>query len=206
MNATRFVRSARSRAEATTVVAGVRPYRRRYDLEPAKWDADYASGSLDHYGDIRQRSRYAVLAGYVEDARPRTILDLGCGVGLLRGYLEHVGFERFVGIDPSEVAVEQGNGSGFSRTQFKVGLVPDGTYDVIICNEMLYYVEDLDDLFARITASLSESGRLVTSIYKHPGDFALHHLLAKRFRPIDTVDLRSTVSKHRWKLGTYAAR
>jgi SAM-dependent methyltransferase len=206
MNVTRFSRSAVSRAEAATVVAGLRPYRRRYDVSAPKWDREYAAGALDHYGDIRQRSRYAVLAGYLEDRQPESILDLGCGVGLLRGYLEHIEFERYVGIDPSAVAIEEATARGFSRSSFEVGTQPEPGFDAIVCNEVLYYVEDLDGLLSRIAECLNDGGRLITSVYKHPGDFAIHHRVNRVFEPVDTVDVRSTLSRHRWRLATYAVR
>jgi 2-polyprenyl-3-methyl-5-hydroxy-6-metoxy-1,4-benzoquinol methylase len=204
MRASRFTRSAVSRIEAASVVAGLRPYRPRYDVAPSKWDSEYASGALDHYGAPHERARYAVLVGYLRDLGPRTILDIGCGVGLLRGHIEHLDFEAYVGIDPSTVAIEAAALREFNRSTFEVGSTPTGSYDAIVCNEMLYYVDDLDDLLGRIATCLTPDGRLVTSIYKHPGDFALHRRLASAFRLVDAADVRNAVSRHRWKLAVYA--
>ena len=131
---------------------------------------------------------------------------MGCGVGLLRGHIEHLGFEAFHGIDPSSVAVEAAVARGFARASFAVGTEPTGEHDVIICNEMLYYVEDLGALLARIADCLNPDGRLVVSVYKHPGDFALHRIIEQHFRPVHAVDVRNRHTPHRWRLASYAVR
>lgn len=204
MKASRYARSARSRAEAAAVVLGVSKYRPRYDLPAQKWDGEYAAGVLDHYGAFNQQARYSTLVGNLETLAPKTILDVGCGVGLLRQHIDHVPFEHFTGIDPSKVAIEKATSRGHDRTTFTVGTEPTGEfYDAIVCNEMLYYADDLDHLLEVLGRSLTEGGRLLTSVYKHPGDFALHHRLGKTFRLVDAVDVRNTVSGHRWKLACY---
>ena len=204
--ARRIVRSAGSRAEALAVLAGVRAHRPRYDIAASSWDSDYASGELDHYDAPHEAVRYAVLVGYIRDRRPRTILDIGCGVGILRRHVDHLDFNKYVGIDPSRAAVDVAAGLGYDRTDFEVATVPTGAHDVIVCNEMLYYVDDLDDLLERIGDCLTPDGRLVTSVYKHPGDFALHRILERRFRAVHAVDVRNRHTPHRWKLASYALR
>lgn len=206
MRAQRFTRSASSRLEALSVTSGLRSYRPRYEVAAETWDEDYASGSLDHYAAPHEQARYAVLVGHLSALAPRTILDLGCGVGLLREHVEHLGFEAYLGLDPSSVAIEAASARGFSRSRFEVGTLPVGVHEVIVCNEMLYYVDDLDDLLTRVSGSLAPGGRLVTSIYKHPGDFALHRRLAQAFTVEAAVDVRNLLTPHRWKLAVYAAR
>ena len=203
MRAARFARSAASRLEGLSVLSGMRDYRPRYDIAASSWDADYASGALEHYGSPYERVRYSVLIGFLRVLEPRTILDLGCGVGLLRAHIEDLGFEEYLGIDPSAVAIESARAQEFSRSHFEVGTHPTGIHDVIVCNEMLYYVPDLDDLLGRIAASLAPGGKLVTSIYKHPGDFALHHRLSRAFRTVTGADVRNPLTRHRWKLAVY---
>lgn len=204
MKLSRYARSARSRATAAAVVLGVSKYQPRYDLAAQTWDAEYAAGVLDHYGAFVQQARYSALVGYLETLAPNTILDVGCGVGLLRERVEHLAFKHFTGIDPSEIAIEKATNRGYDRTTFAVGTEPNGErYDAIVCNEMLYYAADLDHLLEVLSRSLTDGGRLLTSVYKHPGDFALHHRLGKTFRLVDAVDVRNTVSGHRWKLACY---
>jgi 2-polyprenyl-3-methyl-5-hydroxy-6-metoxy-1,4-benzoquinol methylase len=206
VGAVRFTRSAASRLEALAVSSGLRPYRPRYHVAAATWDSDYASGALDHYDAPHERARYAVLVGFLREHAPRTILDVGCGVGLLRAHIEHLDFTAYHGIDPSAVAIQAATQRGFGRSTFEVGTTPTGKYDAVVCNEMLYYVDDLDGLLECIRQSLVPGGRLITSVYKHPGDFALHRLLARHFRAIHAVDVRNSLTRHRWKLASYEAR
>lgn len=197
------------------VRAGVLGYRQRWVLSSADWDREYDGGVLDFYGDLRELARYSVLIGYVRahgaalGAAP-SILDVGCGVGLLRERLPDGEVGRYVGIDPSTVAVQQGTARGYRDAEFVVGTTPQagsGPFDVIVCNEVLYYVEDLDLLFGRLEELLAPGGRLVTSIVRHPGAIALDRALDERFTRHDAVVVRSeTGPGNAWRVALHGRR
>ena len=73
----------------------------------AQWDEGFAAGKWDFLAGRAERARLALVAHYVRLAAPAgaTILDLGCGEGLLLEALGDLPFARYVGVDLSAVAV-----------------------------------------------------------------------------------------------------
>jgi SAM-dependent methyltransferase len=192
------------------VKAGLSPYRRQWLLSPADWDASYASGSLDFYGALREQGRYGVLVGFTRafKRKPR-ILDLGCGVGVLRARIPDENVAGYVGIDPSQVAIERARAQQFPSSVFEVGERPAadaGLFDLIILNEMMCYVEDLEDLLENLKRHLAPDGRLLTSMFHHAGDVALHRAVTRHFTEIDVVEVVRSNYKplHVWRIGCYA--
>src|SRR6185437_5232765 len=82
---------ANQRAERHTVRRNVRAV-----------DDEYARGRWDYLGQLPEMARYAVISGYCtygDDVS--SVLDLGCGAGLLRRWLRPLGLVRYVGVDVS---------------------------------------------------------------------------------------------------------
>jgi 2-polyprenyl-3-methyl-5-hydroxy-6-metoxy-1,4-benzoquinol methylase len=197
----------KARLQDLAVRTGLRPYQRRWVLSAQDWDREYERGVLDYYGELRELARYSVLIGYVrERGADLRVLDVGCGVGLLRGRLPAGTVGRFVGTDPSEAAIAQAR-AAFPGDAWHVAALPDaalGPFDVIVCNEMLYYVEDLDALLARLDSLLAPGGRLLSSIVRHPGAFTLDRALDGRFRRRDAVVVRSESGPgNAWRLACH---
>jgi 2-polyprenyl-3-methyl-5-hydroxy-6-metoxy-1,4-benzoquinol methylase len=190
------------------VRAGVLHYRRRWVLSADEWDREYGKGHCDHYGDLRELARYSALIGYIRAAGRRPeILDIGCGTGVLRERLPEDAVGRYVGIDPSRVAIEQARARGCARSTFEVATTPSadlGRFDVVVCNEVLYYVDDLPLLLERIRELLKPGGCLVTSILRHPGDAALQRALDEHLERRDSVEIRSdSAAGHAWRVGMH---
>jgi 2-polyprenyl-6-hydroxyphenyl methylase/3-demethylubiquinone-9 3-methyltransferase len=177
--------------------------------QPERWSAErwteaYGSGQLEYYGTLDELARYSLLVGYVgfffppssERPLPR-VLDVGCGTGLLRNRLGSVVGE-YVGVDLSATAVESAQRRALPGTRFVVGDVasPDlGSFDVVVLNEMLYYVEDLGPFFDRLGALLEPSGLLLVSMWRHPGDRTLAAALDARFPLVDRVEARNRANQ-----------
>jgi len=200
--------SLTARVRNVGVRAGLLPYRRPYELQTSVWDRDYGRGKLDFYGDLDELARYSILVGYVKFlGRGQSILDVGCGVGLLRERLEGVEFGRYLGIDPSAAAIESAGHLADDRTSFAVAeasVAELGQFDVVVCNEVLYVVPDTEALLDQIHQLVRPGGHLLTSIWRHSGDVALHRWLDSRFELADAVELRSlTRSGRRWRLACH---
>ena len=186
-------------------------YRRPWEVAAEDWDRDYASGKLDFYGHFRERGRYGVLSAYLAArAAPVRLLDVGCGVGLLRGHLTGIDVAEYVGIDPSSEAIEAARKTQASHESFHVAHLPGqamGQFDVIVCNEVLYYIEDLPGALSRLHAALKPGGWVLTSIVRHPGDVALQRALAAEFDTIDSVFIRRRLRpRNGWTVGCHAGK
>lgn len=157
----------------------------------------YSSGHLDYFAGIDELPRYSLLVGYVMflGGEPE-ILDVGCGQGLLRARLGGMGFARYVGVDPSPAAVERARVLVDERTEIVLGDVTDhtlalGTFDVVVCNEVLSVADDPVAVLDRVHGLLRPGGHLLTCTWRHPGDQRLLRLVDERFTPIDAVDARN---------------
>jgi 2-polyprenyl-3-methyl-5-hydroxy-6-metoxy-1,4-benzoquinol methylase len=177
----------------------------------ASWEQDYETGRWDYLGGIDQLARYSLLAGYVEALGGATILDVGCGVGLLRARLEHLDFERYVGIDPVAAAIERARERAETRSEYLVADVFDprlDEFDVVICNEVLYALPDPGRQLDRIRELLRPGGYLFTSSIRHPGDIGLERLLRARFDVVDAVEIANRTGRgtRRRRVGAYRRR
>lgn len=196
-------RRARKGARAAADVGrrlGVLPH------QPERWSTDqwtdaYGSGQLEYYGTLDELARYSLLVGYVgffypagPDRTAPRVLDVGCGTGLLRARLDGTGVGDYVGVDLSATAVASAERRGLPRSRFVVGdaaALDLGRFDVVVLNEMLYYVEDLDGFFDRLGDLLEPSGLLLVSMWRHPGDRSLWRVVDERFPLVDRVEARN---------------
>ena len=100
------------------------------------WDAQFSAGSWDYLGRLQESSHYAVTVGYLALLKSWTVLDVGCGEGILYKRFRPFGYSRYVGMDISDVAVARLKGYSDEKTLFIQGdgdtYEPDGTFDAIV--------------------------------------------------------------------------
>lgn len=107
------------------------------------------------------------------DMRGMTVLDLGCGYGWHCRYAAEQGAESVLGIDLSEKMIaEARRRNDDEKIAYRVcGLeeyeYPEKTYDCVISNLALHYVEDLDSVYRRVWNTLKPGGIFLLNI-EHP--------------------------------------
>ena len=179
---------------ALGVGSGLRPYRpERWSAQ--RWERAYASGEFDYMSDDSELPRYSLLIGYLR-TYPGTpsVLDIGCGSGLLRRLLAEGDFDTYVGIDISEEAIKSASGLADGRTSFTVGdattmdLAPT---DVVVLNEVIYYAPAPRALLRRVASIVRPGGLVLTSIWRHPGDRALWRLLDDELERVSASQTRA---------------
>jgi SAM-dependent methyltransferase len=108
--------------------------------------------------DARER-----LVGAVTDARPRRVLEVGCGWGELAEWIARATEAEVVAIDLSPRMVELAGARGVDARLADVQSLPfdDAEFDVVVAAWMLYHVPDLDRGLAEISRVLRPGGRLV---------------------------------------------
>jgi 2-polyprenyl-6-hydroxyphenyl methylase/3-demethylubiquinone-9 3-methyltransferase len=138
-----------------------------------------------------------------------SLLDLGCGDGLLRQRLEGVPFSRYLGLDFARSAIERANRLADERTTFAVGSFPPPgeTYDIVICNENLECIPEPGVFLDQVRQHVTPGGHLLVSILRRPTHFALHRLLDERFELVDALDVRNLTSwrSRRWRVSCHRA-
>ena len=140
-------------------------------LEAIVWNEEYRSGHWDFLGSRSEMPRYAMIAGYQRCAGPDlTILDIGCGPGIMPSWLRGAGYRRYHGIDLSAAAIAQAGRLASPDTTFETAeagsYVPPQTFDLIIFNEMLYYMPDPADVLRRYAEYLTPYGFYIVSLWQ----------------------------------------
>jgi 2-polyprenyl-3-methyl-5-hydroxy-6-metoxy-1,4-benzoquinol methylase len=188
----------------------VRARLKRYQAEvyPAKhWNAEYASGRWDYLEKFGELAHYSVVVGYCAFFKPRgAILDVGCGTGILMHRLRTVGYASYLGVDLSEKAIEHARISQNGTTRFEVAnaeiFQPPESYDVIIFNEILYYLPDPRGVFLRYARYLRPRGIIIVSMHRITNTLRMWRLL-EGVAPIhDAVRLAN--DGLRWDIKVYA--
>ncbi|MEJ1968503.1 MAG: class I SAM-dependent methyltransferase [Rhizomicrobium sp.] len=144
---------------------GYRPQR----VSVAAWDREYRDGSWKFLETIGSLAGQASILGYCQFLAPETVLDVGCGVGLLARKLKVLPFKSFLGIDISPEAVAQAADVADARTSFAVAgaddFETDRSFDAIVFNQCLNYLPDPSATIERYARFLSAGGRILVSLH-----------------------------------------
>ena len=144
--------------------------RNEYDNEA--FFAQYAKmprsqGGLEAAGEWHQ------LKALFPDLEGKAVLDLGCGYGWHCRYALERGARRVLGIDLSEKmlarAEELGKAPGlaYRRCALEEYEYPAESWDCVVSNLALHYVEDLEGLFGKVCRTLTPGGVFLFNI-EHP--------------------------------------
>jgi 2-polyprenyl-3-methyl-5-hydroxy-6-metoxy-1,4-benzoquinol methylase len=125
------------------------------------------SGDWQQLDTPEQAIRYRYIATAIRSAEAESVLDIGCGEGVLLEYLN--GDVVYTGIEPSALAAGRARlGRGTILHAQCEDVTLDSTYDAIVFNEVLYYLPDPLAMLEKFTARLNPGGVLIVSIYQIP--------------------------------------
>ena len=111
----------------------------------------------------------------VAEARPRRVLEAGCGMGELAERVARELGAEVIAIDISPRMVEIARGRGVDARLGDVQELPfeDGEFDCAVANWVLYHAPDLDRGVAELARVLAPGGRLVAATL---GEGHMHEL------------------------------
>ena len=153
-----------------------------------RWDTQYRDGKWDSLESTSQVAHYGVIMGYCRHfAHCPSILDVGCGHGVLYKFLQPLPRQAYHGIDLSVEAIRRLR-EGAERDAGGVFLVadferwnPPTLYDVIIFCESLYYARRPIELLVRYAEVLADNGVLIVSMYRHANSQRILQEIEARF-------------------------
>ena len=104
------------------------------------------------------------------------VLDLGCGYGWHCKYAVDQGAEEVLGIDVSRRMIEEAKRrNADNRITYQTGSLedyeyPTETWDCVVSNLALHYIEDLEPVFTSVYRTLKKGGTfsLISSILSLP--------------------------------------
>ena len=136
--------------------------------DPEVVRAEYASerglaGRKAAYRFAEGPKPYDIVLQAVGEARPRRILEVGCGEGELAARMQSELAAEVIALDQSERMVELTRARGIDAIVGDVQQLPfaDGEFDCALAAWMLYHVPDLDRALSELARVLRPGGRLV---------------------------------------------
>ena len=171
-------------------------------VSTAEFDAQYAKGEWQRLNSISELGHYSIIAGYSSFCHERpAILDVGCGQGLLQTRLAGR-YAHYTGIDSSSEAIAQAECRKDERTRFLISdattYVPERSFDQIVFNEILYYMQDPSGLLARYARYLVPNGCLIVSMYEADRPRLIWAMLEENHACADSVCVRHMPSGVQW--------
>ena len=134
--------------------------------------AEYAKMSRSQYG-LEGAGEWHQLEPMFPELSGKAVLDLGCGYGWHCKYAADHGAASVLGIDQSARMIEEakrrnaGEGIEYRVCDLLEFSYPEETYDLVVSNLVLHYLEDLDGIYQRIHQTLKPGGMFLFNI-EHP--------------------------------------
>ena len=170
------------------------------------WEEQYREGRWAGLRGADEVARYGVLIGFLEQlTAARSILDVGCGEGILRDLLGPGRYARYEGIDLSAVAIESARRGVGAADRLLVAdaetYVPEGTFDAVVLNESLYYLADPRGQARRYLGFVRPGGLLLVSMFHSVRTAAILRALEAELPLVDRV--RVSGRKGSWAIAAF---
>jgi 2-polyprenyl-3-methyl-5-hydroxy-6-metoxy-1,4-benzoquinol methylase len=170
-------------------------------IEPAEFDRSFGSGAYDRLEGATERARFSLIVGHRDVLDAARILDVGCGQGVLAKRLSRAPYERYVGLDISQVAIDQAQRAvPDARNCYVVSdmmtFTSEEKFDLIVFNECLYHMEDPAAAVRHCLRFLGPEGHVSISMYETMRSRAVWRLLDM----LETVESTEIVQRQgpRW--------
>jgi SAM-dependent methyltransferase len=147
-------------------------YQRMYEVEQKLW----------WYNTLHAKVLRCIQKQFPKDTGEIRILDAACGTGGLLSFLREKGFEHLTGFDYSSHAIdfslERGLDVSFGDLRKVEQFRPDEKFDVICCNDALYFLtdEEIISALSAFKARLRDSGFVVINIHAFEAFSGTHDL------------------------------
>jgi 2-polyprenyl-3-methyl-5-hydroxy-6-metoxy-1,4-benzoquinol methylase len=156
-----------------------------------QWNLEYQAGKWAYLDGLPELARYSTLIGYLTHFKPGgSILDVGCGAGVLYRRLQPHGYSRYLGVDCAGSAIATLQAAADGNSTFLAAdaqdYLPAERFDVLVFNEVLYYFRDPDAVLERYTRALNSGGiMLVSTCVQSRRGSAILRRLRRRYPVLD---------------------
>lgn len=164
------------------------------------WNYKYAIGKWNAMG--KETERYETIVNFIMKsgvAQPR-ILDLGCGYGALLDYLSPDSYTAYLGVDLSHTAILKAKAKKYPNAAFKVAdlhqFSPKGKFDIILFNEVLYYLDNRNELVAHFAQFANPNATLIVSLYNLKEEIVID--LSQSYQLLETKIINESARSIVW--------
>jgi len=195
----------------SSFISGIISFVRRKTSIRHRFNLQYAKHLWEGLRSIEDLPRYSVITGYTQFFYPAgnaRILDLGCGEGVLQERLVPVGYAYYLGVDISDVAIENVRKKETANTRFATGNLDrpaiEGLYDVAIYNESIYYLKNPVAAVRALFANIAPGGLFIISCYNRKGKEHTD-LWARLSEVLDLLDSTKVINRNgdSWTIHVY---
>lgn len=161
-------------------------YERMYEVERTLW----------WYQSLHGRILHHIQKHFGSPSPELKILDAACGTGGLLSYLREQGHSNLAGFDYSRHAIEfsqeRGLDVGFGDLKKVEDFRPQEHYDVIVCNDALYFLTDQEIIktLAVFRERLTPNGLLLINIHAFNAFAGTHDVAVGSTRRFTLPDFR----------------
>ena len=178
-----------------------------YAINKETWDSQYESDVWARLQEIDELAHYSVIVGYIQCFKQGgSVLDVGCGQGILQEKLSPYIYSQYVGIDVSGEAIRQASHKVDEKTTFICGDLttwcPDISFDAIVFNEVLYYFENPTMVMSRYEPYLKEHGIFIISMYLTDETASIWNRLDDKYLLVDETKVTNKLGTS-WICSTY---
>ncbi|RAJ95971.1 2-polyprenyl-6-hydroxyphenyl methylase/3-demethylubiquinone-9 3-methyltransferase [Larkinella arboricola] len=175
--------------------------RKVFRMNRDRWNYQYDKGLWEGLKGLDELARFSVIIGYIKYLKPGQpeIVEIGCGEGLLQQRLQTQNYGRYVGLDISDRAIQTAQAQADGKCTYRVGDMdtyqPEGSFDLIIFNESIYYSRHPLETLQRYATRLKANGLLIVTINDHKHSDELWHRIRDGFDLLDeatTITAKST--------------
>jgi len=179
--------------------------RRRWKQDPQiskkTWETQYLDGHWDYLKNLEERGRYTPIVSYFQYFKlGGSILDVGCGEGILQELLGSSSYSKYLGVDLSEGAISRALPRQDEKTFFistdAATYDPRELFDTIVFNETLYYFEEPLEVLKRYERYLAEDGIFIVSIYFDEPEVSVWKKLKTEYHSVD--EITTSHQEHSW--------
>tara|TARA_B100000508_G_C11392512_1_gene244113 strand:+ start:100 stop:681 length:582 start_codon:yes stop_codon:yes gene_type:complete len=176
-----------------------------------RWNKQYRKGRWESLKSDLEKHRYEQIIQFMEQYGPKqpTILDLGCGDGVLTWRMQETDYTYFKGIDFSSVSIEKAKAKQLPKAEFEcadiIHFQPSKNFDIIIFNEVFYYIPDSEkvDVMNRMFAHLNAGGIIITSIFREGIGCWEFFKENDQLKELNFTTVQTKKESTYWKIGVY---
>jgi 2-polyprenyl-3-methyl-5-hydroxy-6-metoxy-1,4-benzoquinol methylase len=180
-----------------------------YFEEKYKADIDPWQFRTSHY----ERSKYRATLGSLAKKSYMSALEVGCSIGVLTQLLS-CRCLSLLAIDASATAIEEAKAVNETNVTFRIANLPaefpNGTFDLIVLSEVLYYFSapDLERVAGLCANSISQDGEIIACHWLGETDYPLpgldaSELFARLIKP--ALPVRSILHDEVYRLERFSA-
>lgn len=176
-----------------------------------RWNRQYKKGRWQSLRSEKEALRYQKIIEYINRFSPKSpsILDIGCGDGLLTERMNPEDYSYFLGLDFSKESIKIASEKNLPKAEFlaadAVKFQPKQDFGVIVFNEAFYYIHETEkqNVLDRMLKSLTKDGIIITSIYREGHGCWEYFKEDKRLKELDFTTVKTDEELRYWKIGVY---